>query len=172
MTFVPSYKDYFNDKKTRNVLNTPIDMYNCGGYALGTFNWYLPYSIYSHSEMAEKFYQDGMSKTEIQNEILKEDLQTLLSDFNGKLIHISSIEEASPQDIIVAYRLYIKIFEDDDEMCENVDTDFHFRVRINNSWSEKCGSDVIKNCDFTEEPWFNADCIYDGPILYFVLNDR
>lgn len=172
MNFTLSYEDYFNDKKERNMSNTPIDMYNCGGYALKTFNWYLPYGKYNHLDIAEALYEKGMSKEEIQDEILKEDLQTLLSDFNGKLIYISSIEEASPEDTVVAYRLYLKIFEEEDEMCENIDTDFHFRVRINNLWSEKCGEGEVKKCNFTEEPWPNTDCTYDGPILYFIFKDR
>ena len=173
MTFWPPCKDYFNNKKTRNIENTSVEDYNCGGYALKTFNWYLPWGNHTHSELAEDFYQEGLSKEEIQKAILKEDLKTLLTDFKDKLIYISSIEEASPKDTVIAYRLYVKIYDDEDEMCENVDTDFHFRVRINNLWSEKCGSCEIKSCLFTEGPWdVGGDCIYDGPILYFIFNDK
>ena len=31
--------DDLNLNKTRNVKNTDIDDYNCGGYALGTYSW-------------------------------------------------------------------------------------------------------------------------------------
>lgn len=34
--------DEFNKEK-RNLSNTERRDYNCGGYALGLFNWYLPY---------------------------------------------------------------------------------------------------------------------------------
>ena len=166
-------RDYLNRQKTRNVKNTCPSDYNCGGYALRTFSWYLPYDDISHSDLAEEMYQNGMSKEEIELEILQHDLEVMKEDFPDKLIYIKSLDEAAPEDTVIAYRLYIKIYDDKDEMCENVDTDFHFRVRSNNIWTEKCGSDPILPCTFSEEPWDNGgDCIYDSPILYFVLKDN
>ena len=36
-------KDWLNRSGLRNADNTDIDLYNCGGYALGTYSWYMPY---------------------------------------------------------------------------------------------------------------------------------
>ena len=71
-------RDYLNRQKTRNINNTCTSDYNCGGYALRTFSWYLPYDDISHSDLAEEMYQNGMSKEEIELEILKHDLEVNL----------------------------------------------------------------------------------------------
>ena len=166
-------RDYLNRQKTRNVNNTCTSDYNCGGYALRTFSWYLPYDDISHSDLAEEMYQNGMSKEEIELEILQHDLEVMKEDFPDKLIYIKSLNEAAPEDTVIAYRLYIKIYDYKDEMYENVDTDFHFRVRSNNIWTERCGRDPILPCTCSEEPWDKGgDFIYDSPILYFVFKDN
>ena len=43
MRLLKNSEDYFNEKQTRNEENTEKKDYNCGGYALKTFSWYLPY---------------------------------------------------------------------------------------------------------------------------------
>ena len=40
--------DYYNFNH-RTSRNTDLEDYNCGGYALGTFNWYLPMSDLSET---------------------------------------------------------------------------------------------------------------------------
>ena len=35
------FPDLFNRNGERNAFNTDQWYYNCGGYALGTFSWYL-----------------------------------------------------------------------------------------------------------------------------------
>ena len=35
--------DYLNKEHKRNLANTKISQYNCGGFALGTYSWYRPY---------------------------------------------------------------------------------------------------------------------------------
>lgn len=42
-----SSEDKFNSFRTRNQKNTLDGDYNCGGYALGTFNWFLPYNNFN-----------------------------------------------------------------------------------------------------------------------------
>ena len=36
--------DDFNINRKRNTRNTSKRLYNCAGYALGTFSWYCPHS--------------------------------------------------------------------------------------------------------------------------------
>ena len=43
MRLLKDYEDFFNERQTRNEENTEKKDYNCGGYALRTFSWYLPY---------------------------------------------------------------------------------------------------------------------------------
>lgn len=160
--------DYLNDKKTRNKVNTMISDYNCGGWALKTFSWYLPYNEDNHFDLAEELYKYGWSKEEVQEEILQNDFEILLKDFSDKLIPIDSIEDAKEGDTVIAYRLYVEFFDENNM----VDTDFHFRVRENGSWTEKCGGGIVHPCLFTEEPWnTGGDCIYDSKILYFIFKD-
>lgn len=44
------YKDAYNVEGTRNKKNVQGWQYNCGGYALETFNWIAPYDTYEDSE--------------------------------------------------------------------------------------------------------------------------
>lgn len=46
--------DEFNGEN-RNLGNTKRGDYNCGGYALGLFNWYLPYPQEMRSELSMIF---------------------------------------------------------------------------------------------------------------------
>lgn len=57
--------DLYNELNTRNDNNTITYTYNCGGYALETYNWFLPVPLASHIEEAsmaawlqEKGYND------------------------------------------------------------------------------------------------------------------
>lgn len=50
--------DPFNKRGSRNVRNTDKADYNCGGYALGTFSWYLP-------SRTRKEYSDIMGHADI-----------------------------------------------------------------------------------------------------------
>ena len=44
--------DPFNRNGKRNRSNTDTDDYNCGGFALGTYSWYVPY----HSDEQTNIY--------------------------------------------------------------------------------------------------------------------
>ena len=71
---------------------------------------------------------------------------------------------------IIAYRLQLG----DIWNCD-VDTDFHFRVRIGGFWFEKCGEGPIHLCSNQEvtEPWVTSPClIYDSDILYFRVKEK
>lgn len=42
MNYYKINHDSLNKRGSRNIRNTDKADYNCGGYALGTFSWYLP----------------------------------------------------------------------------------------------------------------------------------
>ena len=78
--------DFLNSNKLRNEENTLESSYNCGGYALRTFSWYLPYSVSftdidqdTNSMLAEELLFDGFSIEEIYRIILNKNIVTAVS---------------------------------------------------------------------------------------------
>ena len=92
-------------------------------------------------------------------------------------IELIDRELAKTEGTVIAYRLAIEIegvYDEEDECMypDWVDEDFHFRIRENGVWTEKCGSGEIQVCD--EQNWFEEeDCwdtgymCYTGPVVYF-----
>lgn len=58
MNYYKINHDPFNKRGLRNIRNTDKADYNCGGYALGTFSWYLP-------SRTRKEYSDIMGHADI-----------------------------------------------------------------------------------------------------------
>lgn len=58
MNYYKINHDPFNKRGSRNIRNTDKADYNCGGYALGTFSWYLP-------SRTRKEYTDIMGHADI-----------------------------------------------------------------------------------------------------------
>lgn len=58
MNYYKINHDPFNKRGSRNIRNTDKADYNCGGYALGTFSWYLP-------SRTRKEYSDIMGYADI-----------------------------------------------------------------------------------------------------------
>lgn len=75
-------KDGFNLKQKRNIRNTYKDNYNCGGYALETFSWYLP--IFAKDRGTDKDYWIDRN--------LDYYIQVMLAEFPTLRV-INSIEE-------------------------------------------------------------------------------
>lgn len=158
----------------RNRYNMTRKYYNCGGFALGVYSWVRPYlydnddeanieSEYTFSErecIIQSCYKHKMSTFEVEKEILKYDVQFLLKTY--PFLYQTTLEQCKKKDVVIAYRLFIN---------EDYDDDFHFKVRINGKWFEKCGVDKIKPCKLNSQiPWkYNkGDLCYDSPIVYFV----
>ena len=81
-------------------------------------------------------------------------------------------DEICPEDRVVAYRLFL-----DEEALERgeIDDDYHFRVRINGFWFEKCGQDPIRYCGdkIDEKPWqVTSYLIYDSDVCYFRFKEN
>ena len=58
MNYYKINHDPLNKRGSRNIRNTDKADYNCGGYALGTFSWYLP-------SRTRKEYTDIMGHADI-----------------------------------------------------------------------------------------------------------
>lgn len=170
-------------KNKRYELNTNPDLWkthstghNCGAFALNIDGWVTPYcpiddeddeedSGYLRSSVIEEMYEDGLSIDEITDALLALDSEMLLAACPW--IERINLEDARPDDRVIAYRVFV----DEDSLEEGeIDDDFHFRVRINGFWFEKCGQDPIRFCGtFADEaPWYVTPyLIYDSEVIYF-----
>ena len=102
--------DFLNSNKLRNEENTLESSYNCGGYALRTFSWYLPYSTsFVDSEqdtndmLAEQLLFDGFSIKEIYQIILNKNVNFMLQDFSENL-RVIKVEYLTEYDIVKRYK--------------------------------------------------------------------
>ena len=76
--------DPFNIAKERNTRNTDRGEYNCGGYALGCYSWYCPFSH--------------------QVRDFEKNVNQILKDFpNVRLI--DNIQDLMPNEYMIAFRL-------------------------------------------------------------------
>ena len=136
--------DEFNHNRNRNVKNTPKGSYNCGGFALGTFSWYMPqYNTWAECE-TEANYRTYHC------------IRTMLEEFSDLRIipHISCL---APDEYAIAFRI-------------SSDGDFHYLKRGRNGiWYSKLGSQekITKHTDeyVFEEHW--CDGRYGGPLVLF-----
>lgn len=126
-------------KQNRNITNCIKNeyrgVYNCGGYALNTFNWYYPDGaamfVSSHDE-AVQCYTDAM-----------------VHEFNGKLRVIQDVTELMDDEYAVAFRTR--------------EGDFHFCKRDDSgNWRHKRGGTptlhrITKARLFSEE-WPGGYC--------------
>ena len=172
--------------------NIAEDLYNCGGLALGLIEWVTPYVncdnckykkedllITDWDELCESCEESRYARLDfIEYCIDKYDLDTslqIITESDAKMLmhkydFLQRIDatDCDKYNKVIAYRIGIKIFEDSDE----IEQDFHFRVKINGKWYEKCGTSAIKEIDTNDsdlnKPWYIADFIYDSPIIYFI----
>lgn len=84
--FYHDYKndDPFNIAKERNTMNTDREEYNCGGYALGCYSWYCPFTH--------------------QVRDFKKNVNQILKDFHNTRL-IDNIQDLMPNEYMVAFRL-------------------------------------------------------------------
>lgn len=147
--------DPFNKNNTRNVRNTKKNTYNCGGYALGTFSWYLPCE------------DDDWDCSSISGEVDMNTrsfmaVQAMLEHFAYRGIRlITNARDVRMGEYAFAFRL-------------SSDGDFHFvRRYCNGCWYHKRGGtpwiDKMPKNEVFSEPWCGR---YDGPIFLFAIQKR
>lgn len=155
--------DYLNSDGRRNIDNTSRFDYNCGGYALNTFNWYYPRDIFN-SKNFKKPEDEWRCRDQTIGNILKNsnnnintilntyalrDSYYMIQNFNGKLRRINSLKDLKKNERIIAYRLgYDK---------NSLECDFHFIFKDygDNKWSHKMGALKIENNKFTDDNIFS-----------------
>ena len=155
---------------------------NCGSYALNIDSWFIPYDedeypALDREDFIASLYASGNDVNSIMDILLEGDVEGILEQCPW--IEQTSKEEINDDDIVVAYRLALTIEDwnpDEDAdifQADYIDTDFHFRIRRNGVWEEKCGNTPITRCkeqvwEEFEKPWDTGwGVIYRSTILYF-----
>lgn len=156
--FMRTQIDPFNKLGHRNIGNTPRRDFNCGGYALGTFNWYKPVLEENEDE------EDLMFDSEIDvYERTQRCVNAMLMEFAGVLRVINDVSELMTDEYAIAFRL-----QDGDGW-----DDFHYMKRASNGvWYQKCGGyptifRATKHEALYEEWSTDVSYTYYGPVVLF-----
>lgn len=140
-------EDLFNLSNHRNIKNTPKSWYNCAGYALGTFSWYLPSDN-------DDLWGDFVEKADYAK-ITAIAVEKMLKDFPTLRV-IQSENETKKDEYCIAFRI-------------SSDGDFHYAKKgKNNIWYHKQGAwswiDTMTAKQLYSKKW---GCRYDGPLVLF-----
>lgn len=171
-------QDPLNSKKTRTEENTRLVSYNCGGYAFETYSWFFPYEDEEERDDYILYWiKEGWSKEQIITLLLEEDTNYICELFGDKVRVIKNMSNLEEDEIGVAYRLRLEIFNNFDfdtntpEDC--FDYDFHFRKFKDGFWTEKLGISSLRPINWepnSEAPWIStSSLIYTGPIVFFAV---
>lgn len=154
MNYYKINHDPFNKRGSRNIRNTDKADYNCGGYALGTFSWYLP-------SRTRKEYTDIMGHADIGDMDVALTLasEAIVNELPGwSVVPFALVMERkySPKDYeVVALRF-----------CYY---DFHFwKLGRNWNWYDKMGCrGQINRHAFNDarNVWNDR---YDSPVVCFI----
>lgn len=141
---VKNGKDVLNLSKKRNLQNTEMDKYNCGGFALGTYNWYDPFVQIGEPYMPIFKPVDYM-------EIFYFAKKMICTEFEGLIRNIQNLEEIKNDEYGVAFR---------------IGSDFHFYKQIKGGmWMEKKGKFAPEL--IPQEKVFSANKKFYNEILLF-----
>lgn len=147
--------DPFNENNERNFDNTDMELYNCAGFALNTYSWYIPcnyeegdYSVFDFDP------DDRYFNTVTLNVLTFEYVSRILNDFGSEIRLIHTLEEVEKDEYAIAFRLG--------------NDDFHFFKQIDeNKWAEKRGAEPVirylNTASVFEDDWCNGR--YYGPII-------
>lgn len=154
-------EDYLNKLKKRNENNTKSVSYNCGGYALRTYSWYLPYE--DEDELNQEVASYNYDEDELAEELTDHCVERILEDFDGAVtIAFSDTSYDPAQYELIAFRVSV----DECNFYECEDWDFHFKVLRDGRWMEKNGSESIHECD--EDDWDGPGYFYNGDTVYLL----
>ena len=152
------YSNDLYNKENRNESTAWTDEYNCAGYALGTFNWLLPYDEEDREIVKENdFHYNGTLDDLVSTKVYTVENFTkyLLKTFNNLRV-IEYPSQAKDNEEVIGMRI------------DYNDLDFHFiKRKLNKKWYHKIGGCEITR--FNEENvfkplWCNR---YNSEIVFF-----
>lgn len=147
-----------NLDKKRNRKNVSHKVYNCGGYALNTYNWYRP-----AEDINFDYGKQEMSEEEMAIQTQK-CVNFMLKQFDGLLRVIQGSWELQENEYMVAFKI-------DGGGAD----DFHYCKRLKNGhWYHKRGQypiEKIKKEKVFKEHWIFEDTIYYGKTVFFAMKE-
>lgn len=170
------YKDPLNSYHTRNVENTCISDYNCGGLALNTFNWYFPWDDddeYAAPEYTAATLLDcGYELDDVYKILNEEFLDYMLATIPNLRKLGGPHDKRNFNERLICFRFYLL---ETDGLAEQpfcrFDFDFHYRYysEKDECWVEKSGDYPIHyDCEMTKE-WHCGHLCYDSDPIYLAL---
>lgn len=167
--------DPFNRNGKRNRSNTDTDAYNCGGFALGTYSWYVPYRSDEQRQIYERWANiqmwldaaedadntaDRIDARETVHicvvSLLNLFVKRILEDFPS-VRRVQTFEEIKPDERIILFRIGAD--------------DFHFIVSFDHKhWWHKYGWNYIEELcedEVLDTEW--ADGRYFSPIAILAM---
>lgn len=138
--YLKNGSDELNRKKIRNMRNTEKEVYNCAGYALGTFSWYCP-------------QHDGYPVGYLFR-TLEQCINIMLHDFPDMRV-IDNVSELQEGEYAIAFRMST--------------SDFHYvRRTCSGQWRHKMGGhfkiEYMKEETVFSKSWGHG---YDGEMVLF-----
>lgn len=167
--------DPFNRNGKRNRSNTDTDAYNCGGFALSTYSWYVPYrsdeqmNIYDrwdNIQMCLDVAEDADNTADRIDaretvhicvvSLLNLFVKRILEDFPS-VRRVQTFEEIKPNERIILFRIGAD--------------DFHFIVSFDHKhWWHKYGCNYIEELcedEVLDTEWANGR--YFSPIAILAM---
>ena len=142
---------------------------NCGSFALDLLKWYVPcVNSDDREDYMNELWENDYSPEDIAEIIVEADWAWILEDCPW-LEPIKDPSEAATHERVVSYRVYVN---DDGGY---LDDDFHFQVRINGFWFDKCGTEEIRflGTETIYEPWESGDgLVYTSTIKYAKVKEN
>ena len=141
---------------------------NCGSYAFNIRGWYGPDHNADQDDTDLGIYlieEEGLDYEEALQVLFEEDVERICQDFDVTEVNSKDYPLKSNEELI-AFRMCVnRTF-----YYEELLIDYHFRVKRDGKWMEKCGSGPVREVeDYNERPWIiSEDLVYWGPIAYFV----
>lgn len=142
--------------REKNIFNTCVQDFNCGGFALGYLEWIRLYSLHEY-DFEEFQYDDTMIE-----EATWDSVEEIISMFEENEIRvIYSEKEVTKDEFVVYFRL-------------SDDGDFHFLKKYHNGRIyHKPGALPI--CRFNGNPFedeWSYSINYCGPIVMFAIDNK
>lgn len=153
-----SDQNYYEDNYTST---------NCGSYAFNIKDWYDADRAfenengYAHIWM-EELFDKGLSDLEVSNLYIAELLDGIVADFKGEVQLLDSIPILKSNEELIAFRAFCRW----DEIMDEVDFDWHFKVYRDGHWREKNGSGLVSECRLQD--WeYEDEMNYISKVYFF-----
>ena len=145
-------EDAYNEYGTRTRKNVEGWQFNCGGYALETYNWICPYATEADSD---RLFDDWYS--ELSNDERAEETSAWMLNHVPNLRRVNGVEDLHDDEYLIAYK------------CGT--HDFHFCKRLPNGiWMHKPGGSRTRRISekrVMADYWVNGWNVYSSKTVFF-----